>query len=54
VQLPTKPTTSQASQAPAQAASQQWPSTQKPLWHWLPPVQPWPLGSSGTQLTPLQ
>ena len=49
VHVPTLPIRSQASQAPAHAALQQTPSTQKPLPHWLARVQQAPFGWGATQ-----
>lgn len=46
--LPTAPGTSHASQLPVQVESQQTPSVQKPLPHWLPLVQVPPLGATHT------
>jgi hypothetical protein len=49
LQVPTAPATSQASHCPPQAASQQTPSTQKPLAHWDAAPQAVPPGSLGVQ-----
>jgi hypothetical protein len=49
VQVPATPATSQASHWPLQAALQQVPSAQKPLWHWFAAPQLPPSGSLGVQ-----
>jgi hypothetical protein len=49
VQVPAEPATSQASHWPPHAPSQQTPSTQKPLAHWLAAPQAAPGASLGTQ-----
>jgi hypothetical protein len=51
-QVPNEPATSQASHWPSQAASQQTPSTQKPLAHWPGAPQAPPFGCFGTQTPP--
>jgi hypothetical protein len=51
-QVPTLPATSQASHWPLQAVSQQTPSTQLALEHWLPPPQLVPLPSCATHTPP--
>jgi hypothetical protein len=48
-QVPAAPATSQASHWPLQAALQQVPSAQKPLWHWFGAPQLPPSGSLGVQ-----
>jgi hypothetical protein len=48
VQLPRLPATSQPSQLPVHAPSQQNPSTQKPLAHCTGPPHPWPVLFLGT------
>jgi hypothetical protein len=54
VQVPSEPVMLQASQAPAQALLQQYPSTQLPLVHWLAVLQTAPLLCLATQEVPLQ
>ena len=53
-QVPARPATSQAWHWPPQAWSQQTPSTQKPLAHWLEAEQVAPLAWRGTQAPPAQ
>jgi hypothetical protein len=53
VHLPRALGRAQVWQGPAQAFSQQTPSTQAPLWHWSPAVQSWPLPRL-PQLPPVQ
>jgi hypothetical protein len=49
VHVPIAPAASQAWHWPPQAASQQTPSTQKPVWHWFAPEQAAPGTSCGAQ-----
>src|SRR6185369_8650943 len=43
--VPSRPAPAQVKQTPEQALSQQIPSEQNPVSHWLPAVQPWPVGT---------
>ncbi len=54
VQRPGAPPALQVSQVPSQAVSQQTPSAQWPLAHWLPAAQANPSGSFPTHDPPSQ